>query len=61
MERGWEKGRGKKSQHEPQVLEKVMCFKGSMAYCGFKHGRMGATWNTGKEHVCIGQSRAQLP
>ena len=31
------------------MLEKVMCFKGSMAYCGFKHGRMGATWNTGKE------------
>ena len=24
---GWEKGRGKKSQHEPQVLEKVMCLK----------------------------------
>ena len=40
---GWEKGRGKKSQHEPQVLEKVMFVKGSMAYCGFKHECMGAT------------------
>ena len=57
----WEKGRGKKSQHEPQVLEKVMCVKGSMAHCGFKHECMGATWNTGKEHAWIGQSRAQLP
>ena len=32
------------------MLEKVMW---SMAYCGFKHGRMGATWNTGKEHAWI--------
>ena len=44
---GW---RGAKSQHDHRCYVS-QCVQGSMAYCGFKHGRMGATWNTGKEHA----------